>query len=229
MYHKKSTQGNRISVALSLDLNRCTYNDKTLSANWQLEIQCMCQSSYIVLSCKISLLSRQRTTKALIKLRECAGWSAPLLFTYDKNRFSHDVAHFHINRSYLCRIRRKRVCCIQFYSEKKNNCWFTILGGHFLPRIYWKSICSDSVYMCEERYHAASCEAVRKCFKIYIFIQHYSWNEIYITIANMSNMRISLWKSSQNFWTVQDSLMKYHRWAYLINLCLIDKNENLYF
>ena len=31
-------------------------------------------------------LSRQRTTKALIRLRGCAGWSVPLLFTY-KTRF----------------------------------------------------------------------------------------------------------------------------------------------
>ena len=37
------------------------------------------------------ILSRQRTTKALIRLRGCAGWSAPLLFAYGKNRFSHDV------------------------------------------------------------------------------------------------------------------------------------------
>ena len=79
----------------------------------------MCQSSYITLSCKTSLLSRQRTTKALIRLHGCAGRSAPLLLTYDKNRFFYDVAHFQINRSYLCRIRRKRVCCIQFYGEKK--------------------------------------------------------------------------------------------------------------
>ena len=28
-------------------------------------------------------LSRQLTTKALIRLRGCAGWSAPLLFAYD--------------------------------------------------------------------------------------------------------------------------------------------------
>ena len=28
------------------------------------------------------ILSRQRTTKALIRLRGCAGWSAPLLFAY---------------------------------------------------------------------------------------------------------------------------------------------------
>ena len=36
-------------------------------------------------------LSRQWTTKALIRLRGWAGWSAPLLFAYGKNRFSHDV------------------------------------------------------------------------------------------------------------------------------------------
>ena len=29
-----------------------------------------------------------------------------------------------------------------------------------------------------------------------------------------------------NFWTIQDNLMKYHRWVCFINLCLIDKNEN---
>ena len=73
----------------------------------------------ITLSWKISLLSRQRTTKALIRLRGCADWSAPLLFIYDKNEFSHDVAHFRINRSYLCLTERKRVCCILFYGEKK--------------------------------------------------------------------------------------------------------------
>ena len=38
------------------------------------------------------ILSKQWITKALIRLRGCAGWSAPLLFAYDKNRFSHGVA-----------------------------------------------------------------------------------------------------------------------------------------
>ena len=37
-------------------------------------------------------LSRQRKTKALIRLRSCTGWSAPLLFANCINRFSHDVA-----------------------------------------------------------------------------------------------------------------------------------------
>ena len=38
------------------------------------------------------ILSRKRTTKVLIRLHGCAGWSAPLLFTYGINRFSHDEA-----------------------------------------------------------------------------------------------------------------------------------------
>ena len=38
------------------------------------------------------VLPRQRTTKALIRLHECAGWSVPLLFAYGINRFSHDLA-----------------------------------------------------------------------------------------------------------------------------------------
>ena len=38
------------------------------------------------------ILSRQRTTKALIRLRGCAGSSAPLLVAYGMNRVSHDVA-----------------------------------------------------------------------------------------------------------------------------------------
>ena len=31
----------------------------------------------------------------LIRLQGCAGWSAPFLFAYGKNRFCHDVAHMH--------------------------------------------------------------------------------------------------------------------------------------
>ena len=37
------------------------------------------------------ILSKQWTTKALIRLCRCAGWSAPLLFAYDT--FSHGPAH----------------------------------------------------------------------------------------------------------------------------------------
>ena len=39
------------------------------------------------------ILSRQRTTMVLIRLRGRAGRSAPLLFAYGINRFSHDATH----------------------------------------------------------------------------------------------------------------------------------------
>ena len=43
------------------------------------------------------MLSRQRKTKVLIRLRGCAGRAAPLLFAYGKNRFSHDATHIHLS------------------------------------------------------------------------------------------------------------------------------------
>ena len=39
------------------------------------------------------ILSRQRTTTALIRLRGCAGWSAPFYVRIWHKQFSHDVAH----------------------------------------------------------------------------------------------------------------------------------------
>ena len=51
-----------------------------------------------------NILSRQQTTNMLIRLRECTGWSAPLLLAYGINRFSHDMAQMypisiHVNPS----------------------------------------------------------------------------------------------------------------------------------
>ena len=52
-----------------------------------------------------------------------------------QNRFSHNMAHFQINRLYLCRIRRKEFVASNFTVKKKkqktNNCWFTIIGVIF--------------------------------------------------------------------------------------------------
>ena len=48
------------------------------------------------------ILSRQRTTKALIRLRGRTGWSAPLLFAYGINSFSHEVAHFILTLVIFC-------------------------------------------------------------------------------------------------------------------------------
>ena len=38
------------------------------------------------------ILSKKRITKVLIRLRGCAGWSAPLLFANPKDRFSRILA-----------------------------------------------------------------------------------------------------------------------------------------
>ena len=42
------------------------------------------------------LLCKKRTTKALIRLRECAGLSAPVLFANPRDRFSRVEAHVSI-------------------------------------------------------------------------------------------------------------------------------------
>ena len=39
------------------------------------------------------ILSWERTTKALIRLRGCVGWSAPLMFACSYVRFSLDTVH----------------------------------------------------------------------------------------------------------------------------------------
>ena len=46
------------------------------------------------------ILSRQRTTKVLIRLRERAGWSAPLLFAHGINMLSHYLAQVLANTAY---------------------------------------------------------------------------------------------------------------------------------
>ena len=46
------------------------------------------------------ILSRERTTKALIRLRGCVGWSAPLIFECSYVRVSLDTAHKYDNCHY---------------------------------------------------------------------------------------------------------------------------------
>ena len=57
-------------------------------------IEASCSPEILVLASKGIILPRKWTTKALLRLRGCAGWSPPLLFTYGMNRFSHDLAQF---------------------------------------------------------------------------------------------------------------------------------------
>ena len=48
------------------------------------------------------ILSKQRTTKALVRLRGCADSSAPLDFAYRKCRFCHHMAHILCVVWFLC-------------------------------------------------------------------------------------------------------------------------------
>ena len=50
-------------------------------ASQSLEILAL-ESDILAIESRDIILSKQRTTKALIRLRGCAGWSAPLLFAY---------------------------------------------------------------------------------------------------------------------------------------------------
>ena len=54
------------------------------------------------------ILSWKRTTKVLIRMRECAVWSMPLLYPYDLKKFSHDLAYRRI-------VIIKFVCFDTFY------------------------------------------------------------------------------------------------------------------
>ena len=53
----------------------------------------------------------RRTTKVLIKLCGCAGWSAPLLFAYGIDMFSHDVTHINFKNIVSWHNFNKKHCC----------------------------------------------------------------------------------------------------------------------
>ena len=59
-------------------------------------------------------LSRKRTTKALLSLRGCAGWSAPLLSTCSKVCLSRDTSHFIV----LFHARQLIIMTIHVYDTK---------------------------------------------------------------------------------------------------------------
>ena len=59
---------------------RLTLVCSTTGTSWNIEISLIASLDMI--------LSRKRITKALIRLRGCAGWSAPLLFAQPDDRFS---------------------------------------------------------------------------------------------------------------------------------------------
>ena len=95
------------------------------------------------------ILSKQRTTKPLIRMRGRADLSARLLFAYGKNRFSHDVAQFTSDRSnavfLLCSIIIASLSLLVRFSVSLRIllAFFMIVwwkyAGEELP--YWLSAC----------------------------------------------------------------------------------------
>ena len=71
------------------------------------------------------ILSKQRTTKVLIRLCGCAGWSAPLLFAYGINRYSHDVSHFILEGFYNKFSIFSGVWIFQTFNNKKFSFFIT--------------------------------------------------------------------------------------------------------
>ena len=58
------------------------------------KLKILCVASLLI------ILLRGRTTKALIRLRRCVSWSAPLIFECNYVRFSLDTAHKYDNCHY---------------------------------------------------------------------------------------------------------------------------------
>ena len=68
--------------------------------------------------------SKKRITKALIRLRGCAGWSAPVLFATPEDRFSHDEAHLSSNSS----VEKMLKCTIYNKKSMKRTCESWVVG-----------------------------------------------------------------------------------------------------
>ena len=81
------------------------------------------------------ILSRLGTTKVLIRLRESAGWSAPLLFAYGINRFSHDMAHILITPNWSV----GEIVFLQYFMPYRpiQQLWSCRDGQFAYPHISW--------------------------------------------------------------------------------------------
>ena len=89
------------------------------------------------------ILIKQRTTKVLIRLRGCTGWSKPLLYAYGINRFSHGVAHLVLDHRLRLELQS---CLIQLHSgwfeddALNKNFWKTLEPVDKMSRIPYKKI-----------------------------------------------------------------------------------------
>ena len=113
-----------------------------VGTSWRLEISDIETTDII--------LYEQRIIKVLIRLRGCAGWSAPLLFAYGINRFSHDVAHktafsdgtlyyrmIHIHISCVCHGELELSDRDKYLNKKTVNKYIRYLGQVLRKRVLW--------------------------------------------------------------------------------------------
>ena len=93
VYISLVSRGNTLSLIKRKAVFGCFFDQVRLKpACSGTEISQRLEISYTDTRCII--LSRQWTTKALIRLCGCTGWSASLLFAYAKSMFSHGKAQF---------------------------------------------------------------------------------------------------------------------------------------
>ena len=94
------------------------------------------------------VLSKKQITKALISLRRCAGWSAPLVFASPEDRFSRVEAHMistvqsHYNT--LFGVHRSESYYIGTISWSFSNNFFVKFQGKmaaFYPNLCYNGMC----------------------------------------------------------------------------------------
>ena len=129
--------------------------------SWGLEIS--------AISSRGIILSRQRTTKTLIRLRGCAGWSAPLLFDYGINRFSQDAAQvFFINYNVspiLLKFPEKKIVSLPAFQKIKKKILKQILYCSLIPytvTIIGTASSEFGTYrLCEQRRFRRACSSAQ--------------------------------------------------------------------
>ena len=92
------------------------------------------------------ILSNQRITKVLIRLRECAGWSAPLLFRKPpKTGFLGSRPLF--STSHECRLYQNKLCLCLFYRKLKQK--ILVMSGVFnlkISSLNYKLMIDNKIY-----------------------------------------------------------------------------------
>ena len=151
------------------------------------------------------ILSRQRTTKVLIRLR----WSAPLLFAYGIRRYSHDAAHLIKQLSFSNRHSFSLICsnCIVHLAYDIFTCFnFRV----FVPILNY----AIAPVLHESGWQGQSCN-----YWCYRYVQEDLEDEIKVFTRQLFNWhKISWWmKANQTIriqcrhfrWTVNDIF--YHK------------------